>query len=307
MALSEAQSYQGLEFLARQVVEGFITGLHKSPFHGFSVEFAEHRLYNTGGSTRHLDWKLYARTEKLFVKKYEEETNLRCQLVIDNSGSMLFPGNNSDSNLPENKLSFSIHCAAAFIYLLRKQRDACGLTLFSDKIEQHFPARSSAAHIRGLFHTLESLLAHAPVHKPHQTQMAETLHEIAETVHKRSLIVIFSDMMQSGLNSESIISALQHIRHNKHEVILFNVYDQLLEYDFDFENRLYRFIDLENNEEIKLNPVQLKNEIIRKQNETKRFFKEKCAANRIDYVEADIRKGFHQVLMPFLLKRAKMS
>ena len=131
---NEVQSLSHLELLARQVVEGFITGLHKSPFHGFSVEFAEHRLYNTGESTRHIDWKLFGRTDKLFVKRYEEETNLRCHLVVDNSSSMHYPETKNTKGLL-NKINFSVHCAAALIYMMRQQRDAVGLTVFSDKID----------------------------------------------------------------------------------------------------------------------------------------------------------------------------
>ena len=158
------QQLSRLELLARQVVEGFITGLHKSPFHGFSVEFAEHRLYNSGESTRHIDWKLYGRSDKLFVKRYEEETNLRCQIVIDHSSSMYFPfeeGKPSDKQL--NKINFSVHAAAALTELLRRQRDAIGLSTFSNVIEHHFPAKSSPLHLKLMYNELEKMLE---VHRP---------------------------------------------------------------------------------------------------------------------------------------------
>src|SRR5688572_1586058 len=149
----EVQQISHLELIARQVVEGFITGLHKSPFHGFSVEFAEHRLYNTGESTRHIDWKLFARTEKLFVKRYEEETNLRCQLVIDTSSSMLFPKDKEN-----NKLRFSVYAAAALCELLKQQRDAFGLTLFEENISKHLPPKGSPLHQKIVLNTLAEVL-----------------------------------------------------------------------------------------------------------------------------------------------------
>src|SRR5690606_25731655 len=183
-------SFGNLELLAKQVVEGFITGLHKSPFHGFSVEFAEHRLYNTGESTKHIDWKLYGRTEKLFIKRYEEETNLRCQLIIDASSSMYFP--EIDFNAEKfNKIKFSVYAAAAIMNLLKKQRDAVGLSIFSDKLDVHSPTKSSSVHHKYLINELESLI-NSPK-KNTKTSSINALHTIAETVHKRSLMIIFSD------------------------------------------------------------------------------------------------------------------
>ena len=151
----QVQTLGHLELLAKQVVEGFITGLHKSPFHGFSVEFAEHRLYNTGEPTRHIDWKLYGRTDKLFVKRYEEETNLRCQLVLDNSSSMHYPEPEKKKQQPQNKITFSVYCCAAIMNLLKMQRDAVGLSIFSEKIETHTPSKSSTVHHKLLYHKLE--------------------------------------------------------------------------------------------------------------------------------------------------------
>src|SRR6188768_539680 len=201
----EVQQISHLELLARQVVEGFITGLHKSPFHGFSVEFAEHRLYNTGEATRHIDWKLFGRTDKLFVKRYEEETNLRCQLIIDNSSSMHFP--EEGKNKPLNKINFSVHAAAAIAYMLRLQRDAVGLSIFSDNIEVHTPARSNTMHHKMLFAEMEKRIEDPHIQTGKKTMGASALHEIAERLHKRSLVVIFSDMMESSEDSEGLFSA----------------------------------------------------------------------------------------------------
>ncbi|HRN40674.1 MAG TPA: DUF58 domain-containing protein, partial [Vicingus sp.] len=253
--IQQIQQYSKLELIARQVVEGFITGLHKSPFHGFSVEFAEHRLYNTGESTRHVDWKLYGRTDKLFLKRYEEETNLRCQLVIDASSSMYFPEIDYASD-KFNKLKFSIYASAAIMNLMKKQRDAAGLSIFSDKLDVHTPAKSNTVHHKYLIHELENLINKPNVNK--KTFVIKSLHTIAESVHKRSLIILFSDMMENTGQQEELFSALQHLKHNKHEVILFHTVDKDKEIDFNFENRPYQFIDLESGEEIKLHPNEVK-------------------------------------------------
>jgi uncharacterized protein (DUF58 family) len=300
----EIQRFGHLELLAKQVVEGFITGLHKSPFHGFSVEFAEHRLYNTGESTRHIDWKLFGRTEKLFVKRYEEETNLRCQLVIDNSSSMHFP-EPGQSKIP-NKIDFSVHAAAALAYLLRMQRDAVGLSVFSDTMEMNTPPRSSSVHHKLLFSQFEDLLRHTGLELAKKTVAASALHEIAETIHRRSLVIIFSDMMDSRASSEELFSALQHLRYNKHEVVLFHVVDKRLEEEFMFENRPYRFVDVESGQEIKVHSNEVRASYVQAMADYKRELKLRCGQDRIDFVEADIRQGFEQVLLPFLLKRERM-
>lgn len=299
---SELKEFKHLEFLAKQVVEGFITGLHKSPFHGFSVEFAEHKLYNKGDSTRHIDWKLYARTDKLFVKKYEEETNLRCQLVIDASSSMFFP---SEEENKINKLRFSVYCAAAIIELMRKQRDAVGLSLFSSTLFTHTPAKSAPAHINMLYSELEKLLHKYNPESAESTIISNTLHEIAEAIHKRSLVIIFTDMLDSR-NNEELFSALQHLKHNKHEILLFHVYDKAIEEALLLQNRPYRFIDMETKEELKLNPSEYRDKYARLASEYSKEIKLKCAQYRIDYIEADINNGFAQVLLPYLLKRTKL-
>ncbi len=299
------QQFTHLELIAKQVVEGFITGLHKSPFHGFSVEFAEHRLYNNGESTKHIDWKLFGRTDKLFVKRYEEETNLRCHLIIDNSSSMYFPVLD-DKSTKQNKITFSVYCAAALIELLKRQRDAVGMSLFSDKIEFFATAKSNSLHHKMLFHELEKLIQPHDVTVHKETSAIEALHQIAEAIHKRSLVIIFSDMMDSKANSEELFSALQHLKHKKHEVILFHVTDKEKELDFNFDNRPYRFIDMETGKVLKLNPTEIKENYHTSMAEYKKELMLKCGQYKIDFVEADINKGFEQVLMPYLLKRTRM-
>jgi uncharacterized protein (DUF58 family) len=303
---NEVRQISHLELLARQVVEGFITGLHKSPFHGFSVEFAEHRLYNTGESTRHIDWKLFGRTDKLFVKRYEEETNLRCQIIIDNSSSMHFPGKELLPKGVLNKITFSVHCAAAIMHMLKIQRDAAGLSLFSDALEENTPARSSSLHQQLLFMKLEQAIESGGTEVKRKTGAAEALHLIAESIHKRSLVIIFSDMMENTAREQDLFNALQHLKYNKHEVILFHVTDRNLEMDFKFENRPYRFVDMETGDEVKVHSNQVRELYIEKMN---RFFHElklKCAQYHIDLVEADIHAGYRQVLLPYLIRRQKM-
>lgn len=301
----EIQRLGHLELMARQVVEGFITGLHKSPFHGFSVEFAEHRLYNTGESTRHIDWKLLGRSDKLFVKRYEEETNLRCQLIIDNSSSMHFP--EEGKSKPLNKINFSVHAAAAIAYMLRQQRDAVGVSIFSDTIELNTPARSNSMHHKMLFAEMEKRIADPGIQTGKKTLGAQALHEIAETIHKRSLVIIFSDMMDTSESQEELFGALQHLRHNKHEVILFHVTDKKTEEEFRFENRPYNFVDVETGEQIKVHSNEIKDIYIKAMQDFKHDLKLRCAQFRIDFVEADINAGYANVLLPYLLKRERMG
>ncbi|CAN5189687.1 DUF58 domain-containing protein [soil metagenome] len=308
MALNhqELQQFTHLELLARQVVEGFITGLHKSPFHGFSVEFAEHRLYNSGEPTKHIDWKLYGKTDKMFIKRYEEETNLRCQLVIDHSSSMYFPLPEKGKKEVMNKITFSVQCAAAITELLKMQRDAVGLSVFAEEVELHTPARSSNVHQKMLFHELEKLLEPLDPEVHRKTFAVEALHQIAESIHKRSLVIIFSDMFDSRTGSDDLFSALQHLRHNRHEVILFHVTDKRHEMEFDFDNRPYTFVDMESGEEVKIQPNEIKSTYLQSINEFKRELKLRCGQFRIDFVEADINEGFKQVLLPYLMKRTRM-
>lgn len=297
--------YSKLELLAKQVVEGFITGLHKSPFHGFSVEFAEHQQYNNGESTRHIDWKLFARTEKLFVKRYEEETNLRCRILIDHSPSMYFPYDKTPSFQNPNKISFAVYAAAAILEMLQKQRDAVGLTTFGETIDLHTQAKSNAKHSRLLFKYLEDLLQPIEINKKTTTNAAKAIHDIANTIHKRSLVIIFSDMLDYQ-NAEDVFDALRHIKHNKHEVILFHIFDASKELNFDFKNRPYKFVDMETGEAIKFNPKEVKEEYVKQMNSFTEEMKLKCGSYNIDLVEVDINKGFNEVLLPYFLKRKKL-
>lgn len=300
--IRELKQFGNLEFLSKSVVEGFITGLHKSPFHGFSVEFAEHRAYNSGESIKHIDWNLYAKTDKLFVKRYEEETNLRCRIIIDTSSSMLYPY--KDTNIL-SKLAFSIYSAGALIYLFRKQRDAVGLSLFSSELELHTPAKMSSIHTKFLYNSLEKLLAESADNLNKQTDAPPILQYISDNIHKRSLIIIFSDML-AGANIDRLFTALRHMRYNKHEVILFHVTDKIHEKEFSFKNRPYKFVDMETAETLKLNPNQIRDYFTTKSEEYYNSLKTKCGTYNIDFISADVNSGFKDILIPYLIKRKKL-
>jgi len=302
----ELKTIENLEFFARQVVEGFITGLHKSPYHGFSVEFAEHRLYNAGESIRHIDWKLFARTDKMFVKRFEEETNLRCQLVIDRSSSMHFPVQKKLDAQTPNKIGFSILAAAALMNLFKRQRDAVGLSVFSDKVQIHTPTRTSAAHHKRLLWELESLAEPFNEKIKESTNAVEALHEIAERIHQRSLVVLFSDLLDTQEHAEDLFSALQHLKYNKHEVIVFHVVDRARELNFDFDSRMYKFVDLETGEELKVNPAELQDEYVKQMSVFEQELKVRCGHYKIDFVPVDCTQGFEPVLLSYLLKRKKL-
>jgi len=301
----DLKQIEHLELLAKKVVEGFIIGLHKSPFHGFSVEFAEHRLYNPGEGTKNLDWKVFARTDKLFVKRYEEETNLRCQIVIDASSSMYFPKDLKVNNLSINKFQFSALAAASLMNLLKKQRDAFGLSLFDDTLKVHSAARSSSTHYKLLLSYLEARLQQEELNR--STATAEVLHQIADRVHKRSLVIIFSDFFDRNENKEDLFAALQHLNYNKHEVVVFHVMDKPLELDFEFENRPHLFVDMESGEEVRLQSNALKEAYVEKILAHQKEIVQKCLQYKIDYIPTDIRAGFYPILRNYLMKRSKVS
>lgn len=304
LSVKHLSELNNLELLANQVVEGFITGMHKSPFHGFSVEFAEHRLYNEGDSTRHIDWKLYAKTKKLFVKRYEEETNLRCCIVIDNSASMHYPiiKNSTIDNL--SKIDFSAIASAALMEILKRQRDAIGLSIYSNAVDYYAPAKGSDRHRRILMSKLDALLKTG---SKASTGTYKVLHEISEKIHKRSLIFLFTDMFQADKSGNELFEALQHLKYNNHEVVLFHTYDGKLEYNFDFENSPKKFVDVETGEEINLYASSVQQKY---SEEVAVYFNElklKCMQYKIEYVPVDIHKGFEQVLISYLVSRKKYS
>jgi uncharacterized protein (DUF58 family) len=311
IALLESQDVRGLgsnlEMLAAQVVEGFIVGLHRSPFHGFSVEFAEHRLYNAGESTRNLDWKVYARTDKLFVKRFEEETNLRCQIVVDASSTMYFPWDEKrrDELKYKNKFCFAAQSAAVLMNALKRQRDAFGLTLFDDDVRVVTQCKSTTTHYRQVLAHLANRIEEPVLNKA--TNLAKTLHQVADSTHRRSMIVIFTDVVERMSDTEDLFSALQHLRHNKHEVILFHVTDKAKELDFEYENRPYLFVDMESGEQVRLQPNQIKAWYVEQVQTFIEQLKLRCLQYKIDFVEADINRGFYPILQTWMAKREKMG
>ncbi|MDO7876170.1 DUF58 domain-containing protein [Hymenobacter sp. ASUV-10] len=300
--LAAIRSFENLEFLARQLVDGFVTGLHQSPYHGFSVEFSEHRLYNPGESTRHIDWKVFARTDKLFVKRYEEETNLRCHLLLDVSPSMYYPAPGHD------KLKFSILASAALTTLLTRQRDAVGLVTFADTIELQTPVRSTSTHRHTLLLTLQQLLERPATAPKRGTDVASTLHTIAQQIPKRSLVIIFSDMLGRGPEEQdAALVALQHLRHQHHEVLLFHILDRRTEAEFNFAERPYIFEDVETGQEIKLQPSQIREQYRAAMTTFEADLAMRCGQLKIDFVPVDVRESFDKVLYAYLVKRGKVK
>ena len=291
---------QNLELLAKQVVEGFITGMHKSPFHGFSVEFAEHRLYNKGESTRHIDWKMYGKTDKLFVKRYEEETNLRCHIIIDNSASMHYPPLQKISEEKFNKIGFTAIASAVLLEILKRQRDAFGMSIYSEEIDFFAPAKGNEKHRRILLNQLGNIVSQKT---NKSTNTYKVLHEIADKIHRRSLIFLFTDMLQDDKDDKELFTALRHLKYNKHDVVLFHVFDGKLEYKFDFDQAPKKFVDVESGTQINLFADSVKQDY---QIIVKKFFnalKLKCLQYKIDYVPVDINEGYEKVLTSFFISR----
>ena len=298
--IEKISSFQHLELLANQVVEGFISGMHKSPFHGFSAEFAEHKVYNVGESTKHIDWKLFAKTDRLYTKRFEEETNLRCHIIIDNSSSMHYPKLKSGQNFFENKIGFSVLASAVLMNLLKKQRDAVGLSVFSDRYEYYAPEKGSDRHHRMILNALERLVEQPSIRK--STDTITFLHQIAEKIHRRSMIILFTDLFQTG-NEEALFNALQHLKHNKHKVVLFHVVDNKTELNFDFDNAPRKFVDVETGEEVLIFADNVKEEY---EKEMKSYFKKlalTCSQNRIKYIPVSVNESFEKILLTYLVEK----
>lgn len=293
-----------LELRARKIVEGFISGLHKSPYYGFSVEFAEHRPYNPGDDLKHVDWKVYAKTERFYVKQYEEETNLRCYLLIDTSSSMYY------KYFAEwTKLRYGINFGAALIYLMHRQRDACGIIPFSDKIEAFIPAKSSYTHLRLLFGELEKRLEEEKQQAKQKkgTATAEVIHEVAERLNHRSLVVIITDLFEHADEHDNLISSLKHLRHRNHEVILFNIMERKSERELDFPDRRFVMEDMETGSQMEILPAQVREDYKKKVAEYTHRFKMACSEFQIDFEELDTQEAFDLALLAYLNKRKNLG
>ena len=280
-----------LDVRARLVVEGFIAGMHRSPFHGFSVEFAEHRPYMPGDPLKNLDWKVWARSDRYLVKQYTEETNLRCHLLLDLSGSMAFRSERASMS----KLDYARSLAAALAYLMLQQQDAVGALLFADRALSYVPPRAVRSHLDQLLRTFTEAAPHG------QTRVGPVLHELAERIKRRGLIVILSDLMDRPAD---VLQGLQHFRHRRHEVVVFHVLDPD-EIEFPYTDTA-TFVDLESGARLTTEPW----EIARRYRE--RFaawtdqYRRQCREQRIDYVPLDTRTPFDQALLAYLEKRVKL-
>ena len=301
--LDKASGFKNLELLAKQVVEGFIAGMHKSPFHGFSAEFSEHKIYNQGESTRHIDWKLFAKTDKLYTKRYDDETNLRCHIIIDNSSSMHYPKMDSFNINHLNKIAFSALASASLMHILKKQRDAIGLSIYSNTYDYYAPEKGSERHHQMLLNELNKVVI--PKELNQTTETYKYLHEIAEKIHRRSLIFLFTDMFQSSVKEEKLFEALRHLKYNKHEVVLFHVFDKEKELVFDFDNKPRRFVDVETGEHINLYADTVKENYQAAVSHYFESLKLKCAQYKIKYEEADINKDFNNILTTYMIERQK--
>ena len=298
--LASFKNFDNIELIAKKLVEGFITGLHRSPYHGFSVEFSEYKHYNFGESTKNVDWKIFAKTDQLFVKQYEEETNLRCTILMDLSQSMYYPKPKCD------KIKFSVYCAAALTHLMISQRDAVGLMGFSEDIKLATLQKSSRSHLHRLLLQLDSWLKTDNAQSS-TSQIAESIHAAAEKISRRSLVIIFTDMFQSPSSSADINEALQHLKHKKHEILLFHVSDQNTEKAFNFENHPYLFIDSENGRKIKIMPSLIKEQYQKKTSKFYNYVQQICGQLKIDLVEVDTRDEFNKILYSYLIKRRKIK
>ena len=281
---------ENLHLRARLMVEGFIVGLHKSPYHGFSVEFSEHRAYGHGDEIKRIDWKLFGKTNRYYIKQFEEETNLRAYLLLDQSKSMEF------SSGSITKLQYGKTISAVLSYLMLRQQDAVGMAAFDTKIRNFIPARSKSRHLSVLLSAFDQLQS------GEETSIAPILHQIAEKINKRGLIVLVSDLFDEP---EKVLSGLKHFRHRGHEVVVFHVLDRR-EYDLDFKQRT-RFIDMESGKKLTTDPWHIREYYTREIKEFCNFFRRHCRKNRMDYIRVFTDEPLDKVLSNYLMKRSRMS
>jgi uncharacterized protein (DUF58 family) len=294
---------QGLDMIARLIVEGFLTGLHKSPYHGFSVEFAEHRQYMPGDPIRHVDWKVYAKSDRFYIKEYEQETNLRSYLMLDVSSSTPFTGD--DSRI--EKIRYGTYLAAALAYLMLQQQDAVGLLLFSDRIHKIIPARSARTHLRVLFAEMETALREAlgssrKGEALRRTDMGPCLDALADRTPRRGLMILISDLWDT--QPERVMRALKHFRHLQHEVVVLHLQDPREE-RFDYRDETI-FVDMETGEKMSLQPWEVRKDYQRLMHERIDFYKRECGENRIEYERILTDTPFDAALLKYLEKRSRL-
>ena len=273
---------------ARLVVEGYLLGQHKSPYHGFSVEFAEHRSYGHGDEIRHIDWKLYGKTDRYYIKRFEEETNLRSHILIDTSQSMKFKSKNI------TKLDYASYLAAALTHLMLSQKDGIGLILFDENIKKFIPPRASKTHAKIIMETLDTIKC------GNDTRIKKTLDYMAERIKKRGLVILISDLMD---NPDEVLMGLNHFRHNKQEVIVFHIMDRQ-ESEFNYSDRI-QFKDMETGEVITTDPWHIRNEYQNQIEKFKRKYQRGCRNQRIDYIPLYTDQSLDIALNEYLNKRKK--
>lgn len=289
-----------MELRARLIVEGFITGLHKSPYHGFSVEFAEHRPYNPGDELRHVDWKVYGKTDRHYVKQYEEETNLRHYVVLDTSTSMRYKHTAALS-----KLEYGAYLASALHFMMARQRDATGLIAFDESIHTLRPPKSTQGYVRDLLVTLERLSA--PAKEAVRTSAASVLDEVAERIGRRSMVVIITDLFENIGEHDKLLNALRHLRYRGHEVLVFHLLESETERNFRFPNVPMQFVDMETGEELSLQPSQLQANYAEAVTAFTTRFREKCRERNIDFIELDTAEPYSTALLAYLNKRYRLA
>jgi len=291
---------ENMEMRARLIVEGFITGLHKSPYHGFSVEFAEHRPYNPGDELRHVDWKVYAKTDRHFVKQYEEETNLRHYVVLDTSSSMRYKHAERLS-----KLEYGAYLASALHFLMVRQRDATGLIAFDERIHTLRSPKSTTSHVRNLLATIEKIVGNDSTEQ--RTSAASVLNEIAERIARRSLVVVITDLFENIAEHEMLLHALRHLRYRGHEVLVFHILESETERSFQFPDVPMRFVDMETAAELTLQPAQIRDTYTEAVRSFTDRFRMRCRERNIDFVELDTGQDYRQALMAYLNKRSRLQ
>ncbi|NBC86773.1 MAG: DUF58 domain-containing protein [Bacteroidetes bacterium] len=288
-----------MELRARLIVEGFITGLHRSPYHGFSVEFAEHRPYNPGDELRHVDWKVYAKTDRYYIKRYEEETNLRHYVVLDTSPSMHYQGQGAVS-----KLAYGAYLSAALHNLMLKQRDATGLIAFDESVHTMRRPKATPGYLRPLLVELDRIALSDATGT--RTSAASALDEVAERISRRSLVVVITDLFENVAQHEDLLRALRHLRHRRHEVIVFHVLEGETERRFRFPDRPMLFRDVETGEEITLQPAQLRDHYEEAVTHFSDTFRRRCLEHDIDFVELDTNEPYDTALKAYLDKRKRL-
>jgi len=279
-----------LELKARLIVEGFLLGLHRSPYHGFSIEFSQHRPYMPGDAPKDIDWKVYGKTDRFFVKQYEEETNLKCNILLDVSKSMSF---SSKENI--SKLEYASYLVASLSYLMIKQKDAVGLTLYSDQISKTLLPKASNSYLKEILFTLNS------VEPSGKTETGQCLYNIAENIKRRGLIIIISDFFD---DPDKVLSALKHFRFKKNEVIVFQILDPV-EMNFSFD-RDSIFIDLETSEEMTTQPRQIQKAYQDSLSQFLHKIKEGCLNSGIEYNLIDTSVTYDKSLYAYLQKRSRL-